>query len=194
MGVLPPFWLAYLSDPSDSGRIHSNIKQRWLNGTSSCLFFSCLYILLSVLTQLQVMACLSQMQHNPRIRFQTVLWKHWFLLQNTEKVEDSVLHWCLFSTHTISHLTLLISDACVNTGLYFFRRTSGSWGNEDVCWAHRSGQVGLNNFKCNYGVETETVLPSGLLWRTETGPPWHSWWTRTLSCAGIICILTYRNH
>uniref|UniRef100_A0A3Q1GXS8 Uncharacterized protein n=1 Tax=Anabas testudineus TaxID=64144 RepID=A0A3Q1GXS8_ANATE len=30
---LPPFWLAYLSDPSDSGRIHSNIRQRWLNGT-----------------------------------------------------------------------------------------------------------------------------------------------------------------
>ncbi|XP_054650708.1 glucuronokinase with putative uridyl pyrophosphorylase isoform X2 [Dunckerocampus dactyliophorus] len=29
---LPPFWLAYLSDPSDSGRIHSNIRQRWLNG------------------------------------------------------------------------------------------------------------------------------------------------------------------
>lgn len=32
---LPPFWLAYLSDPSDSGRIHSNIRQRWLNGTAS---------------------------------------------------------------------------------------------------------------------------------------------------------------
>ncbi|XP_061781524.1 glucuronokinase with putative uridyl pyrophosphorylase isoform X2 [Nerophis lumbriciformis] len=29
---LPPFWLAYLSDPSDSGRIHSNIRQRWLSG------------------------------------------------------------------------------------------------------------------------------------------------------------------
>ncbi|XP_067362434.1 glucuronokinase with putative uridyl pyrophosphorylase isoform X5 [Channa argus] len=28
---LPPFWLAYLSDPSDSGRIHSNVRQRWLN-------------------------------------------------------------------------------------------------------------------------------------------------------------------
>jgi glucuronokinase len=27
---LPPLWLAYLSDPSDSGKIHSNIKQRWL--------------------------------------------------------------------------------------------------------------------------------------------------------------------
>ncbi|XP_034403875.1 glucuronokinase with putative uridyl pyrophosphorylase [Cyclopterus lumpus] len=32
MGGLPPFWLAYLSDPSDSGRIHSNIRLRWLNG------------------------------------------------------------------------------------------------------------------------------------------------------------------
>lgn len=33
MSELPPFWLAYLSDPSDSGRIHSNIRQRWLSGT-----------------------------------------------------------------------------------------------------------------------------------------------------------------
>lgn len=33
MKVLPLFWLAYLSDPSDSGRIHSNIRQRWLSGT-----------------------------------------------------------------------------------------------------------------------------------------------------------------
>lgn len=32
MTDLPQFWLAYLSDPSDSGRIHSNIRQRWLNG------------------------------------------------------------------------------------------------------------------------------------------------------------------
>uniref|UniRef100_A0A3Q3CAE2 Glucuronokinase with putative uridyl pyrophosphorylase n=1 Tax=Haplochromis burtoni TaxID=8153 RepID=A0A3Q3CAE2_HAPBU len=32
MSELPPFWLAYLSDPSDSGRIHSNIRQRWLSG------------------------------------------------------------------------------------------------------------------------------------------------------------------
>ncbi|XP_031695648.1 glucuronokinase with putative uridyl pyrophosphorylase isoform X2 [Anarrhichthys ocellatus] len=32
MSGLPPFWLAYLSDPSDSGRIHSNIRQRWLGG------------------------------------------------------------------------------------------------------------------------------------------------------------------
>lgn len=34
MKNLPTFWLAYLSDPSDSGRIHSNIRQRWLNGMS----------------------------------------------------------------------------------------------------------------------------------------------------------------
>ncbi|XP_033833473.1 glucuronokinase with putative uridyl pyrophosphorylase [Periophthalmus magnuspinnatus] len=32
MKDLPQFWLAYLSDPSDSGRIHSNIRQRWLSG------------------------------------------------------------------------------------------------------------------------------------------------------------------
>lgn len=32
MSNLPPFWLAYLSDPSDSGRIHSNVRQRWLGG------------------------------------------------------------------------------------------------------------------------------------------------------------------
>ncbi|KAJ8369240.1 hypothetical protein SKAU_G00092680 [Synaphobranchus kaupii] len=29
---VPPLWLAYLGDPSDSGRIHSNVRQRWLNG------------------------------------------------------------------------------------------------------------------------------------------------------------------
>uniref|UniRef100_A0A673BXU6 Glucuronokinase with putative uridyl pyrophosphorylase n=1 Tax=Sphaeramia orbicularis TaxID=375764 RepID=A0A673BXU6_9TELE len=28
------FWLAYLSDPSDSGRIHSTLRQRWLNEES----------------------------------------------------------------------------------------------------------------------------------------------------------------
>ncbi|XP_063063495.1 glucuronokinase with putative uridyl pyrophosphorylase [Engraulis encrasicolus] len=32
MEALPSFWLAYLGDPSDSGRIHSNVRQRWLNG------------------------------------------------------------------------------------------------------------------------------------------------------------------
>ncbi|CAL1570848.1 unnamed protein product [Knipowitschia caucasica] len=32
MKDLPQFWLAYLSDPSDSGRIHSNIRHRWLSG------------------------------------------------------------------------------------------------------------------------------------------------------------------
>uniref|UniRef100_A0A8C5C083 Nucleotidyl transferase domain-containing protein n=1 Tax=Gadus morhua TaxID=8049 RepID=A0A8C5C083_GADMO len=34
MSDLPTFWLAYLSDPSDSGRIHSNVRQRWLSGRS----------------------------------------------------------------------------------------------------------------------------------------------------------------
>lgn len=36
MSGLPLFWLAYLSDPSDSGRIHGNVRQRWLSGASSC--------------------------------------------------------------------------------------------------------------------------------------------------------------
>uniref|UniRef100_A0A7N8WYP2 Glucuronokinase with putative uridyl pyrophosphorylase n=1 Tax=Mastacembelus armatus TaxID=205130 RepID=A0A7N8WYP2_9TELE len=31
MSDLPLFWLAYLSDPSDSGRIHSDVRQRWLS-------------------------------------------------------------------------------------------------------------------------------------------------------------------
>ncbi|KAF4104077.1 glucuronokinase with putative uridyl pyrophosphorylase isoform X1 [Onychostoma macrolepis] len=35
MSELPLFWLAYLGDPSDSGRIHSNVRQRWLNGEST---------------------------------------------------------------------------------------------------------------------------------------------------------------
>lgn len=26
---LPSFWLAYLADPSDSGKIHSNVRQRY---------------------------------------------------------------------------------------------------------------------------------------------------------------------
>ncbi|XP_051895896.1 glucuronokinase with putative uridyl pyrophosphorylase isoform X2 [Pristis pectinata] len=30
----PNFWLAYMGDPSDSGKIHSNVRQRWLNGDS----------------------------------------------------------------------------------------------------------------------------------------------------------------
>jgi len=29
---LPPLWLAYLSDPSNSGKIHSDVKARWMNG------------------------------------------------------------------------------------------------------------------------------------------------------------------
>ena len=32
MTHLPQFWLAYLSDPSDSGKIHSDIGARWRNG------------------------------------------------------------------------------------------------------------------------------------------------------------------
>ncbi|XP_018424099.1 PREDICTED: glucuronokinase 1-like [Nanorana parkeri] len=31
-GCAPPFWLAYLRDPSDSGVIHNNVRQRWLSG------------------------------------------------------------------------------------------------------------------------------------------------------------------
>lgn len=29
---LPTFWLAYLGDPSDSGKIHSDVNQRWKSG------------------------------------------------------------------------------------------------------------------------------------------------------------------
>jgi hypothetical protein len=29
---LPPFWLGYLANPSDSGKIHKNVKQLWLEG------------------------------------------------------------------------------------------------------------------------------------------------------------------
>lgn len=32
MSSLPMLWLAYLGDPSDSGRIHSNVRERWLKG------------------------------------------------------------------------------------------------------------------------------------------------------------------
>ncbi|XP_062506583.1 uncharacterized protein LOC134183132 [Corticium candelabrum] len=32
MSQLPQFWLAYQSNPSDSGRIHSNVKARWDSG------------------------------------------------------------------------------------------------------------------------------------------------------------------
>ena len=31
-GKLPELFLAYSPNPSDSGRIHSNVKQRWLAG------------------------------------------------------------------------------------------------------------------------------------------------------------------
>ena len=33
--ALPPLFLAYAADPSDSGRIHAPIKQRWLAGEAS---------------------------------------------------------------------------------------------------------------------------------------------------------------
>jgi glucuronokinase len=29
---LPQLWLVYLADPSDSGKIHNDVKMRWLNG------------------------------------------------------------------------------------------------------------------------------------------------------------------
>ena len=31
---LPKFFLVYLTDPSDSGRIHSNVYERWTKGDS----------------------------------------------------------------------------------------------------------------------------------------------------------------
>lgn len=37
---LPPVWLAYLSDPTDSGKIHNNVKQRWLQ-SKYWTFFTC---------------------------------------------------------------------------------------------------------------------------------------------------------
>ena len=32
MTDLPQFWVAYVSDPSDSGKIHSNFSERWRSG------------------------------------------------------------------------------------------------------------------------------------------------------------------
>ncbi|XP_064394355.1 uncharacterized protein LOC135341672 isoform X2 [Halichondria panicea] len=34
---LPPLWLAYLSDPSDSGKMHSTVKERWIKGDQEVL-------------------------------------------------------------------------------------------------------------------------------------------------------------
>lgn len=34
---LPPLFLAYAADPSDSGRIHAPIKQRWLAGDAEVI-------------------------------------------------------------------------------------------------------------------------------------------------------------
>lgn len=30
--LLPPLWLIYCDNPSDSGRVHSDVKRRWLEG------------------------------------------------------------------------------------------------------------------------------------------------------------------
>lgn len=32
ISLLPRLWLAYVADPEDSGKVHSNVKQRFLNG------------------------------------------------------------------------------------------------------------------------------------------------------------------
>ena len=34
---LPQFFLVYLPDPSDSGKIHNNVKTRWLNGDADII-------------------------------------------------------------------------------------------------------------------------------------------------------------
>lgn len=31
-GLLPPLHLMYCANPSDSGKVHSSVKQRWLQG------------------------------------------------------------------------------------------------------------------------------------------------------------------
>ena len=37
MRTLPRFWLAYLGDPSDSGKIHSDVNARWRNGDADVI-------------------------------------------------------------------------------------------------------------------------------------------------------------
>lgn len=32
VNLLPKLWLAYVADPEDSGKVHSTVKQRFLNG------------------------------------------------------------------------------------------------------------------------------------------------------------------
>lgn len=32
VALLPKLWLAYIADPEDSGKVHSTVKQRFLNG------------------------------------------------------------------------------------------------------------------------------------------------------------------
>ena len=31
-GLLPPLWLIYAHNPSDSGSVHSNVRRRWREG------------------------------------------------------------------------------------------------------------------------------------------------------------------
>jgi glucuronokinase len=35
--TLPKFWLAYQSDPSDSGKIHSDVSLRWKNSDADVI-------------------------------------------------------------------------------------------------------------------------------------------------------------
>lgn len=30
--LLPPLWLVYADNPSESGKVHSDVKRRWLEG------------------------------------------------------------------------------------------------------------------------------------------------------------------
>ena len=62
MRTLPRFWLAYLGDPSDSGKIHSDVNARWRNGdadviagmqqfadmTSQAKYVQCMYMYIHV--------------------------------------------------------------------------------------------------------------------------------------------------
>ncbi|KAJ8034154.1 Glucuronokinase 1 [Holothuria leucospilota] len=37
MSLLPPLWLAYIRNPSDSGKIHSTVTERWRNGDTEVI-------------------------------------------------------------------------------------------------------------------------------------------------------------
>lgn len=39
VSLLPKLWLAYVADPDDSGKVHSKVKQRFLNGDEEVSFF-----------------------------------------------------------------------------------------------------------------------------------------------------------